>query len=82
MSLRFVKSLGQSCRAREVSLLTEITQGSGEHAKDDVSTLSKAEADPDSRQVSIETMAHENVNTGCKRVIRPLKAPSAPMDRG
>lgn len=32
------------------------------------------------RQILIEFLVFENANSGCKRVIRPLRAKSAPVD--
>ena len=37
-------------------------------------------SDSEVRQILIESLAFENANSECKRVIRPLKARSAPID--
>ena len=44
------------------------------------STVSRMISDPVARQILIESLAFENVNSKCKRIIRPLKARSAPID--
>lgn len=64
---------------------TKIAQGSGEAFTDYlqslVSAINKAVSDPDVRQMVIEILAFENGNNECKRVIRPLKVQTAPMDK-
>jgi hypothetical protein len=42
--------------------------------------VSKAVSDHDARQVLIETLVFENLNTECKKVTRPLKAQAVPMN--
>jgi hypothetical protein len=46
-----------------------------------VSAVNKVSSDADARQVLIETLWFENLNTKCKKVIRPLTAPAAAMNK-
>ena len=78
--------MAQSRGALEKSTsFTKIIQGSGEAFTDFffqrfISAVNKAISDPDAKQVLTETLAFENANTKCEKVIRPLKAQAWPMD--
>lgn len=44
------------------------------------SAVNKMISDPDARQILIGSLTFENTNVECKRVIRPLRAKSAPIE--
>ena len=44
------------------------------------SAVHRSVRDSEARRIIIETLAFENANTQCKRVLRPLKARSAPIE--
>jgi hypothetical protein len=44
------------------------------------SAVNRIVSDSGVRQILIKSLAFENANSDCKRVIRPLKARSAPID--
>ena len=45
------------------------------------SSVSREVSDSEARQISTKLLAFENANSKCKRVIRSLKARSAPKDQ-
>lgn len=63
---------------------TKIIQGPNEAFNDFLKRLTSAVnrivSDSGVRQILIKSLAFENANSDCKRVIRPLKARSAPID--
>lgn len=81
MSPSGFKSVGQSWAwVGGSTSFTKIIQGSGEAFTDvSVSDVNKAVWVPNTSQVFLETF--ENVNTERKRVIRPLKVRTVPIDQ-
>ena len=45
-----------------------------------ISAVNRIVSDSEVRKILIESLAFENANSECKRMMRPLKARSAPID--
>ena len=69
---------------RKVESYTRVRQGQGEPYTDFLQRLIKALntgiTDPEARRLILESLAFENANLDCKKIIGPLKSRSAPMD--
>lgn len=69
---------------KRVESYTRIRQGQREPFIDFLQRLIKAldigVTDPESRRILLESLAFENANIECKKIIGPLKSRSAPMD--
>lgn len=86
MPLGGFKSSGQSWETQKRFIwFTKIIQGSGTAFTNFLHRLilaaNKAISDLEARQMVIETLAFENLNTEHKKVIRALKVRALPMDK-
>ena len=70
--------------AKRVESYTRVRQGQREPFTDFVQRLIKAldigVTDPEARRILLESLAFENANTECKKIIGPLRSRSAPME--
>ena len=78
------KYLGQKELRKKIGSCIRIKQGQREPFTDFLQRLTKAVqlgvTDPEARHVLIESLAFENANLECKKILGPLKVRSAPID--
>ena len=69
---------------QRVESYIRVKQGQREPFSDFLQRLTKAVQigipDPEARNIVIESLAYENANVKCKRILGPLKIRSAPLD--